>query len=459
MRNTIFAGFTLIAMGASDGFAAVPDTLVASAGVQIQAPAEAAPLAAPAAAFQQDQQDRYEQDRYDQDRYQDRYGRLDVRVWMDSDRDVFRPGERSRVMVRTTGDAYLAVINIDPRGDVEFLWPRSGYDDGYVEGGRTLDVGSRGSRYLSVGGVYGMGYVFAIASEEPLDLQRVRDYYSRRTVGFDRRLNVYGDPFYAMERFERLLVDDRDYGYHARDHYSYHVGNSRYRYPRYACHDGYGAWYANSASYYSDCDYVRVLLRERPYYYDTRYWRGDRSTYYRRHYRDDGYDRREPEHGYKDGRGGRSSAAGVTSTTRPPARRLDARPLARSGSDLFQLQQDQEGTKQQEPRTTRPRPTLQRRPPESEPVRRAEPRDRNDEPKTREAPPRERVRDEPRVRETPRQREPQRESPPPRRVEPRETPRVRESQPRNDPPSSRGGSERSTPSERSAPRARPSKEG
>ncbi len=473
MRNTILAGLTLIAMGASDGYAAVLDTLGAGAGVNLRASAEAASLAAPAGAFQQDgydpqdgypRQDRYDQDRYDQDRYgrdgyQDRYGRVDVRVWMDGDRDVYRPGERSRVMVRTTNDAYLAVVNLDPRGDVEFLWPRTAYDDGYVEGGRTLDVGSRGSRYLNVGGVYGMGYVFAIASEEPLDLRRVRDYYTRRTVGFDRRLNVYGDPFYAMERFERLLVDERDYGDHARDHYSYHVGNSRYRYPRYACYEGYGDWYGSTASNYGDCDYVRVLLRERPYYYDTRHWRGDRSVYYYRRYRDDGYGRpRPPEHGYKDGRGGRSSAAGVTTTTRPATRTLTARPLARSGSDQFQQQDGQEGSKQQEPRTpTRQRPTLQRRPPESEPVRRAEPRDRgdrSDEPKSRDAsPPR---RDEPRARETPRQREPQREAPAPRRVEPRETPRAREAQPRNDPPPSRGGSERSTPSERSVPRVRPS---
>jgi hypothetical protein len=268
-----------------------------------------------------------------------------------------------------------------------------------------------------------------------------------------------------MERFERLLVDERDYGYHARDHYSYHVGNSRYRYPRYACHDSYGDWYGSTASYYSDCDYVRVLLRERPYYYDTRHWRGDRSTYYRRRYHDGGYVRpREPEHGYKDGRGGRSTTAAGVTTTRPATRSLVTRPLVRTGSEQFQQQDGQEG-KQQEPRnTTRQRPTLQRRPPESEPVRRAEPPreraeprdrgDRSDEPRAREAsPPR---RDEPRVRETPRQREPQREAPAPRREEPRETPRVRE-QPRNDPPPSRGGSERSTPSERSVPRARPSR--
>ncbi|HEX8692792.1 MAG TPA: DUF4384 domain-containing protein [Longimicrobium sp.] len=442
MRTTFLTGLALIALGASAGVAAAQD-----------APGDELP--GDALALQDGYQDRSSQDGYSQDGYYDRrdgrYQRLGVRVWLADQHDVFRAGEHSEVLVRTSADAYLAVIHIDPRGDVEFLWPRSYYDDGYVEGGRTLSVGNRGSRYLRLGGVYGIGYVFAVASDEPLDVERFRDYYQRRTVGFDRRLNVYGDPFYHMERIERILVRDWEYGYHSSDWYSYHVGR-RYEYPRYACYSGYGSWYNDTGHYYGGCNQVLVLLRERPYYYDTRYYRGDRSRYYRRHY---GYDvrRTQPEHGYKERTDAPRTYSGRSPNRRPFVESSAVPPL-RTGSDDYQ--EGQEG-RQQEGSRTRPRPTLQRRPPESEPARRP-PSDtrREPPPATRESPPPRR--DEPRAREAPPRSEPRVREAPPSRSEPR----VREAPPqRSDPPPSRSGGEgtRSAPSDRSAPRVRPNTEG
>src|SRR5690349_12420520 len=59
-----------------------------------------------------------------------RQERLGVHVYLDNQRDLFRPGEFTRVLVRPTQDAYVAVIHITPDGDVDFLWPNDYYGDG-----------------------------------------------------------------------------------------------------------------------------------------------------------------------------------------------------------------------------------------------------------------------------------------------------------------------------------------
>lgn len=372
---------------------------------------------------------------------------LGVRVWLENERDLFRPGELTRALVRPNQDAYVAVLHITPDGDVDFLWPRDYNDDGFMRGGDTYSVASRGARDFRVGGGYGIGYVLAVASDEPLDLRRVRDYYYRRSVSWDPALNVYGDPFHAMERFAAELVPGYDEGYGAVDWYSYSVGSSRYRFPRYACYDSYGPWYTSRSPYYDGCDQVRLLLVESPYYYDTRYFRGDRSRYWRRWYgRDyaDFYGRRsDPQHGYKEGGYGYDRATGVYRgrTATAPAARPGSGGTGRSGGG------EAEGV------TTPPsrqRPVLQRRPAEADPVRvspspaprRLDP----DEPRPRDTSPRSEPRGEPRARTEP-------------RSEPRSEPRAEpsRSEPRSaPPPRDAGASGRSTPAE--SRRARPPQE-
>jgi len=395
-----------------------------------------------------------DQDGYADDRDGGRQQRLGVRVYLDNQRDLFRPGEVTRVLVRPTQDAYVAVVHITPDGDVDFLWP-SAYDgDGYMRGAQSYAVSSRGGvRGLRIGSGYGIGYVMAVASDEPLDLRRVRDYYYRRTSAWDPSLNVVGDPFYAMERLARLLVPDYDDGYGAVDWYTYHVGSTRYRYPRYACYDGYGPWYTSRSSYYDGCDRVRVLLVSAPYYYDTRYYHGDRSYYYRRWYADNGYygrrygrdgRRGDPTHGYKERTYTTDRTTGAPNR-RPFVRSADAPPPrtgSRSGSAGRSGEVEQEGgggSAVVRP-PTRQRPTLERRPAESEPVRvspqqreRYEPRSepRRESPSSREP------------RAEPRAEAPRREPPPPR-AEPRAEPRER-AEPRS---RDSGSSGRSAPAER-----------
>ena len=452
MRNTTLAALAVLALGGAAG----------PAFAQAPAPAEEAAtalLALDAQGFGNPQDRDYQRGGgYDDGRYQ----RMRVNVWLDDQRDIFRVGDRTRVRLRTSEDAYVAVLHIDTNGDVEFLYPRSPSDDGYVQGGRTYSLPFYGSQWLSIRGGYGIGYVFAVASDEPLDLYRYRDlFYGRRAAGWNREYSVYGDPFYAMERYERGLVPDWDYGYHDSDVASYHVGR-RYTHPRYACYDSYGAWYSSRSAYYSDCDVVRILLRERPYYYDTRYYRGDRRVYYGRYYRYGDYrerygsaDRRDPPHRYKEETGERG---GSTRGGAPPRR-----PEVSGGSSSQEGGQDrsrysgQEGERVAPP--SRERPTLQRRPPTTEPLRRgggeAREEPRRDEPRRveprREAP-------QPRQVE-PRREEPRRESPPVRREEPRrESPPARREEPRRESPPPRrdddGGSSTRTRPESSA-RVRP----
>lgn len=372
---------------------------------------------------------------------------LRVRIWADADRDLFRSGERVRMQFHASRSAYAAVVHITTDGDVEFLYPRSPWDDGYVQGGRTYSLPYAGAGYGSswtMRGAPGIGYVFAIASDEPLDFRAFQDYRNRSSWGFRTIGSTFrGDPYYALDRLVDQLVPDPDYAYYVTDSYAYHVGG-RHAYPRWSCYDGYADAYA-WGGYYDRCDRLVVLLRSDPYYYDPHRFRRSRG-YYLADTR-----RLQPEHRYKEPRaaegrdyGNRGSARGGSYDAPPLRRSGDAydppartRPEPRSDgedgggytrADWQQGQQpQQEGKRQREerPRTEeRTRPTLQRRPTEPETSR-------------------------PRV--TAPQREPRRESPPQREARPqREQPRER---PRSEPSSS--SQERSRSSAGGSARVRP----
>ncbi|HEX2091102.1 MAG TPA: DUF4384 domain-containing protein [Longimicrobiaceae bacterium] len=328
-----------------------------------------------------------------------------VRLWVENERDYFRAGERIRLQFRADRSAYVAVVHLTTDGEVEFLFPNAPWEDGFVHAGRTYALPyTSGYRYLTINGSPGIGYFFAIASDEPLDFRAFQDRYGR---GWEFRRVVRGDPFYALDRIADILVD-RAYGSYSTDYYGYHVGR-RHPYPRYACYDGYADPYF-WGGYYDRCDRLVVLLRSDPYYYDTRRYRGYRRSYLA--------DRREqPLHRYKergvadrngvpplrpstgwDG-GDRGSRSEEVSRSRPePSERGDgfSRPEAR---EWQQPQQGSRGRGEERSRTEeRSRPTLQRRPAEIETSRprvtapQREPQ--------REPPPREQSRPEPREERT-----------------------------------------------------------
>jgi hypothetical protein len=487
MRNILIAGLTLAAL------AAVPAAAEPAPALLLSGPS-AAPLEALAASAQQG-----------------------VQVWMDGYRDVYRPGERMSVRVRTQRDGYLAVFHIDTNGDVDIIYPRSEGDDGWVEGGRTMRLGSRGAGYdyLRVNGGYGMGYVMAVMLDEPLELWRVRDFYQPRNAGWDANRTVYGDPFYAMDEIVRTVVPEEWSGYESVDHTTYHVGQ-RYRYPRYACYDGYGDWYNYRGVYWDDCDRVRVVLVNYPYYYDAWRWRHPRRAYYERYYYRTATVQHRPLHGYKERTdsyapparsasqrrpspsrsGGSAGSAGAPDRSRRPGSTADrpgpvggrsgdasggsARPGPRSGGsavrgggDAGRVASPRSGAADRPtPRGPAARPVDQDdaeprqqdrpvRPSRERPTFQRRPAQdggstRSAEPR-RESPPPERSA-EPR-RETPPQRsaEPRRESPPERSAEPRrEAPPQRSAEPRREAPPQRSAEpRRESPPQRSAQPSRP----
>jgi hypothetical protein len=182
-------------------------------------------------------------------------------VWLDGNRDLLRPGERTRVLVRTDTDAYLAVFHIDTNGDVDSSTPAPTATTGGCAGGARWRSAraATGATSGSAGGS-GIGYVFAVALDEPLDLGRRARPVRPPLASWHTRWTVTGDPFYAMDRIVHDIVPEGAWGYESVDHYTYHVGARRYTHPRFACYDGYGDWYYGRAVYYTGCDRVRILL-------------------------------------------------------------------------------------------------------------------------------------------------------------------------------------------------------
>lgn len=262
-----------------------------------------------------------------------------ARIWVDGDRDYFSRGDRLNVRFSSSRDAYVAVVHIDTDGTLDFLYPRNPWDDGYVQGGR---VNSLHQGRYSIRGRSGMGYLYVIASDEPLDFSYFGGPHRGSWDWSFAGRHVTGDPYVALEQITRYLVPNYGYGGYSVDYYSYHV-DRRYRYPSYACgvnrwgtHRGWG-W----TRHYGSCDRVVIFLRSHPYYYDTHRYRGDRLVYLR------GDRLPEVRHGYKaparEGAGGRldtparratgarGSATGRTSTPVQPERQRPT--LERRGPD------------------------------------------------------------------------------------------------------------------------------
>lgn len=225
-----------------------------------------------------------------------------ARIWVEDERDYFRRGERLRVRFTTSDDSYVAVVHIDTDGNLDFLYPATPYDDGFVRRGRVYSLPGGGfSSGWTLRGSPGIGYLYLIASPEPLDYSYFGGPYGNRWDWSYAGRSVHGDPFWAMEELTSLLVPGWGRAPYVVDYYSYHV-DGRHRYPSYAC--GASRWGARAGwgwnGYYDSCDRVDYFLRDYPYYYDARLYRGDRYAYFRNrgYYRD--YDPPQPRHGYKE---------------------------------------------------------------------------------------------------------------------------------------------------------------
>ncbi len=196
---------------------------------------------------------------------------LDVEVWTDRGQDaVYQPGDRMEVRVRPSDDAYLLVYEIDAEGYVRLLFPDLG-SRGLALGRETLEVPSERSNLdLVVEGPVGQGFIVAIASDSPF---RALPWYLRpydphaEGVGYQgepeeddgvtREGRIVGDPFVAMERIRRRVVENPENADAFATAYTSYYVHHEVRYPRYLCYDchrpHYWAWWDGFDPYYTHC--------------------------------------------------------------------------------------------------------------------------------------------------------------------------------------------------------------
>lgn len=202
---------------------------------------------------------------------------LEARVWLDRGQEpVLQRGDQIRIYYRTSEDAYAAIFRIDTDGAISMVFPQHPDAIDAVRGGRDYRLLLPEAPAWRVEDDPGVGYLFMVASPEPLDFSAFP--YDPR-LGWDLGAVsgvVYEDPYVAIDDYVALLVPDWDVVPYALDFLTYHVGNT-YAYPRFLCYDchtqrSYAAWNPYSAV----CTSFRVVIWDDPYFYPTYRYSGTR---------------------------------------------------------------------------------------------------------------------------------------------------------------------------------------
>jgi hypothetical protein len=190
-----------------------------------------------------------------------------IAVWTDRD-DPYARGEGADVFLRVDQRSYVAVFRVDTDGRIRVLFPREPWTDSDVPEERELQVSAaRGDRSFLVDDDPGMGYLFAVASAEPLDFRFITrgDSWDFRLIDGGR---IQGDPYVRLTDLAARLAPDGDYDY---DITPYYV-DRRYDYPRFVCYDCNAyASYREWDPYRAACTRYRVVIRDDPEYYPYRY--------------------------------------------------------------------------------------------------------------------------------------------------------------------------------------------
>lgn len=208
---------------------------------------------------------------------------VEVRIWLDQGAEpVFRRGDRSRIYYRVSRDAYVAIFHISTDGLVTLVQPRTPESGTYVRGGREYRLLFATGPYWHVDEYPGMGYFFAVASPQPLDLSAVP--FSRRQGSWDLSQvgsQIHRDPHSAMDDFVAWLMPGWERLPYGLDFSSYNVGGT-FEYPRFLCYDchtfrPYTTW----DPYRYSCTSFRVVIYDDPYYYPAARYRGSEVVYVR----------------------------------------------------------------------------------------------------------------------------------------------------------------------------------
>ncbi len=222
---------------------------------------------------------------------------LGVEIWTDrGDGQVYRSGDRMEVRARTSTDVHLLVYELDAEGRVRLLYPYDESDD-FVSGRETHVLPPRNSDIeLVVDSPVGQGYLVAIASYDefaelpwylrPYDETGAAAAYAGEIDeedGITAEGRVVGDPFVAMERIRRaVLQDPDDPGTFATSYTTYYT-HEKVHYPRYLCYDCHRpnqwAWWDGFDPYYTSCSVFTVSINS-GWYWGPTYWFGYVPYYY-----------------------------------------------------------------------------------------------------------------------------------------------------------------------------------
>jgi hypothetical protein len=166
-----------------------------------------------------------------------------IRVWLNHS-NVMR-ADKVRAYVRTQGDGYVVVLNVEPSGRVRVLFPLDPTDDNYVRGGRDYEIRGRGDREaFAVYDTEGSGYVYAAFSRDAFrfDDLALNGHWDYRAPDFA----VGDDPEADLTAFVQKIAGGMfDYDVTRYD-VGYNAGSATYLSlydPYYAGH----TWYGHSA--------------------------------------------------------------------------------------------------------------------------------------------------------------------------------------------------------------------
>jgi hypothetical protein len=233
-----------------------------------------------------------------------------VSVWTDR-ADPYRRGDAVRVFASTRVDGYLTLFRIDTDGELRVLFPREPWADAWMRGGRVIELDDApGHSAFLVDDYPGVGYLFAITSQEPFDYSDIvrRDQWDYREMANGR---VHSDPYVALTRLADRISPNAPYDYDVTPYYV----ERRYAYPRFVCYDCHSyAPYAGWNPYGSSCKRYRIVIYDDPYYYPYQAY-GGRAVVPGRPAR------LEPRYVFEDADG---RSPWVTRTQRSQARQVEA---------------------------------------------------------------------------------------------------------------------------------------
>jgi len=211
-----------------------------------------------------------------------------VRLWTNHG-EVYRHAERVQVFFRTERDAYVTVLRVDTDGRVRVLFPLQPGDPNLARGGETYTVPGVDDRdAFVVDDAPGVGYVFAVASQDPFDYDAfsASDHWSFQSLAALSDGRVHGDPYASLQELVQHIMPQgyADYDTHL---LPYDV-EQRYDYPRFLCYDchaytPYASWdpYAVWCPRFSLAVYYNPFYFYPSYWYPTRYYRGTNVVYVR----------------------------------------------------------------------------------------------------------------------------------------------------------------------------------